>query len=57
LQEELIVLDGEMIMSLSKRLEEARRAFARGDMAASAAAHTPERIVEAAKEEHGGAGS
>ncbi|MBZ0292924.1 MAG: VIT1/CCC1 transporter family protein [Anaerolineae bacterium] len=44
-------------MSLSKRLDEARRAFTRGDTAASAAAHAPERIAEAAKEEHGGAGS
>lgn len=44
-------------MSLSKRLEQARRAFTRGDLAASAAAHAPERIAEAAKEEHGGAGS
>ncbi len=44
-------------MSLSKRLDEARRAFTRGDMAAAAAVHASERITEAAKEEHGGAGS
>ena len=44
-------------MSLSKRLEEARRAFTSGHTAASAAAHAPEWIAEAAKEEHGGAGS
>lgn len=44
-------------MSLSKRLDEARRAFTRGDMAAAAAAHASERITEGAKEEHGGAGS
>ena len=44
-------------MSLSKRLDEARRAFTRGDMAAAAAVHASERITKAAKEEHGGAGS
>ena len=44
-------------MSLSKRLDEARRAFTRGDMAAAAEVHASERITEAAKEEHGGAGS
>lgn len=43
-------------MSVSKRLEEARRAFARGDEQASASAHAPERIAEAA-EQHGGASS
>ena len=44
-------------MSISKRLEEARRAFARGDRQATASAHAPERIAQAATEEHGGAGS
>lgn len=44
-------------MRLSKRLEQARNAFSRGDIEASAAAHTPERIAQAAKEEHGGASS
>ncbi len=39
-------------MSMSKRLNEARKAFARGDARASAS----ERIAEAA-EEHGGASS
>lgn len=44
-------------MSLSRRLEEARKAFAHGDARASAVAHEPGRIAEAATEEHGGAGS
>ncbi len=43
-------------MSMSKRLEEARKAFTRHDTQASAQAHDPARIAEAA-EEHGGAGS
>jgi VIT1/CCC1 family predicted Fe2+/Mn2+ transporter len=43
-------------MSMSKRLEEARKAFTRHDTQASALAHDPARIAEAA-EEHGGAGS
>lgn len=43
-------------MSLSKRLDEARQAFTRRDKQASAAAHTPERVAQAA-EEHAGAGS
>ncbi|HKZ83685.1 MAG TPA: VIT1/CCC1 transporter family protein [Anaerolineae bacterium] len=43
-------------MSLSKRLDQAREAFARRDMKASAVAHTPERIAQAG-EEHAGAGS
>jgi len=43
-------------MSLSKRLGEARQAFAQHDAQASALAHSPERIVQA-NEEHGGAGS
>jgi len=42
-------------MGLSKRLEEARKAFAQRDMEASALAHEPSRIVQAAEEEHGGA--
>ncbi len=41
-------------MSVSKRLEEARVAFLRGDMAASAAAHDPRRIAHAARERHAG---
>ncbi len=41
---------------MGSRLEEARAAFAEGDREASAAAHTPERIAQAAREEHGGAG-
>lgn len=44
-------------MSISKRLEDARRAFARGDKEGSALAHRPERIAEAAQEAHGGTGS
>ncbi len=43
-------------MSLSKRIEEARKAFERGDKQASAHAHTPN-AISAAREEHGGAGS
>lgn len=43
-------------MSISKRLEDARKAFAQHNTQASALAHSPERIVQAA-EEHGGAGS
>lgn len=43
-------------MSISKRLEEARQAFARRNVQASTLAHTPERIAQAA-EEHGGVGS
>lgn len=41
-------------MSISKRLEEARRAYARGDEAAAAAAHEPSAIAQAA-EAHGAA--
>ncbi len=44
-------------MGISKRLDDARKAFARGDTAASAAAHSPARIAQAANEQHGGAGS
>lgn len=43
-------------MSLIRRLDEARDAFARGDTRASAKAHDPHRIAQAA-EEHGGTGS
>lgn len=42
-------------MSISKRIDEARRAFERRDITASQAAHTPEAIAEAA-EQHGGTG-
>jgi len=47
-------------MSFTKRLDEAREAFAKRDKAASAAVHTPDQIAQATKEapeEHGGAGS
>jgi hypothetical protein len=44
-------------MSISKRLDEARQAFAKGNLEASAAAHDPERIAQTAQEEHGGASS
>lgn len=47
-------------MSITKRLDEARQAFSKGDQDASAAAHDPDRIAQAvheAPEEHGGAGS
>lgn len=42
-------------MSISRRIEEARKAFAKGDLEASRAAHTPEAIA-AAHEQHGGTG-
>jgi VIT1/CCC1 family predicted Fe2+/Mn2+ transporter len=45
-------------MSLVKRLDDARKAYARGDKKASAAAHDPDQIALAVhSEEHGGAGS
>jgi VIT1/CCC1 family predicted Fe2+/Mn2+ transporter len=44
-------------MSISRRLEEAREAFARRDKQGSALAHDPSRIARTAMEEHGGAGS
>lgn len=43
-------------MSASDRLEEARTAYVKGDLRAAAAAHAPERIARAAREEHGGVG-
>jgi VIT1/CCC1 family predicted Fe2+/Mn2+ transporter len=46
-----------MVMSISRRLEEAREAFARRDLEASALAHDPERIAHATREKHGGASS
>jgi len=39
------------------RLSLARLSFSKGDLAGSAKAHTPEAIVQAAAEQHGGAGS
>lgn len=44
-------------MSLSKRLDEARKAYAAGDVDASARAHAGQRILSTASEEHGAAGS
>lgn len=44
-------------MGISKRLEEARRAYGRGDKEASGRAHDPEWIARAAQETHGGTGS
>jgi len=41
-------------MSITKRIDQARNAFEKRDLAASRAAHTPEAIVRAS-EEHGGA--
>ncbi|MBI3910361.1 MAG: VIT1/CCC1 transporter family protein [Armatimonadetes bacterium] len=43
-------------MSLFRRLEKARQAFARGDVQAATAAHALGQITHAAGEEHGGAG-
>ena len=40
-------------MSISKRIEEARKAFSRRDVQAAAQAHTPERIIQTAQERHG----
>ncbi len=42
-------------MGISKRLEDARQGFARGDPALSASAHDPARIAQAAEERHGAA--
>ena len=45
-------------MSFMKRLDDARKAYVRGDKKASAAAHDPDQIALAVhSEEHGGAGS
>lgn len=44
-------------MGLSKRIDEARRAYAKGDKSAAAGAHAPERIGGAAGEQHTGVGS
>jgi len=44
-------------MSQPRRVDSARSAYANQDVAASAAAHTPEKIAEAAQEQHGGAAS
>lgn len=44
-------------MSISKRLEDARKGFKKGDRSLSASAHDPKRIAQAAKEHHGGASS
>ena len=44
-------------MSISKRLEEARQAYAAGNAAASAQAHSTAKIAAAAREEHGPASS
>lgn len=42
-------------MSLTKRLDDARRGYKTHDHSLSASAHDPQRIAEAAKEQHGGA--
>jgi vacuolar iron transporter family protein len=42
-------------MSLMKRVDQAREAYRRGDLGGSAAAHAPDRIALAAREEHGAA--
>ena len=44
-------------MSFSKRIDQARDAYKKGDKDQSAAAHTADRIAQAAREEHGGTGS
>jgi VIT1/CCC1 family predicted Fe2+/Mn2+ transporter len=44
-------------LSITKRVDEARKAFARRDKKAAAAAHTTERIRLAHEEKHGGFGS
>jgi VIT1/CCC1 family predicted Fe2+/Mn2+ transporter len=40
-------------MSLMKRVDQAREAYRKGDLAGLAAAHSPDRIAAAAREEHG----
>jgi VIT1/CCC1 family predicted Fe2+/Mn2+ transporter len=42
-------------MSLMKRVDQARDAYRKGDLAGSAAAHSAARITAGAREEHGGA--
>lgn len=42
-------------MSISKRIDDARKAYKKGDQQASAAAHDPARIAHSAGERHGGA--
>jgi VIT1/CCC1 family predicted Fe2+/Mn2+ transporter len=44
-------------LSLTKRIDDARKAYKKGDQKASAAAHDPARIAHAAGERHGGASS
>ncbi len=44
-------------MGFSKRLDEARKAFKKGDPKAAAVAHDPRRIAQSASERHGGGGS
>lgn len=44
-------------MSISKRLDDARKAYARGDQSAAAAAHDFRRIAHAAREQHAGSGA
>ncbi|RPI22580.1 MAG: hypothetical protein EHM70_23600, partial [Chloroflexota bacterium] len=44
-------------MTISKRLEEARKAYAKGDLQGSALAHEQQAIARAAAEKHGGASS
>jgi VIT1/CCC1 family predicted Fe2+/Mn2+ transporter len=44
-------------MSLMRRVDQARQAFAKGDEPLAAEAHTLSRIAQAAQEEHGGASS
>jgi vacuolar iron transporter family protein len=43
-------------MGISKRLEEARKAFEKGDLQAAARAHS-RKVIKQANEQHGGAGS
>src|SRR4030067_3728313 len=44
-----------VVMTKSRRLEEMRKAFAKRDVKALVLAHAPERIAQAAREQHGGA--
>lgn len=44
-------------MGISKRLDEARQAFTKGDPSAAAAAHDFRRIAHAAREQHAGSGA
>jgi hypothetical protein len=51
----LLSITVDVVMTKSRRLEKMRKAFAKRDVRASALEHSPERIAQTAKEQHGGA--